>query len=532
MTDTLLLSRLLQDLSAARAHGQVDLPVTGVHHDSRKIRPGNVFVAISGANFDGRDFIPQAVKRGAAAVVVEGEQGERGATPSNLEELRVPCVVVADARVALAHLAAAFYRHPSRRLKVVGVTGTDGKTTTCNLIHSVLTAAGHRSGMVSTVSARIGDEEIDTGFHVTTPEAQDLQAYLRRMVDWGAEYAVIEATSHGLAQRRVDAVDFDVAVLTNITHESLEYHGTFEAYRDAKARLFRLLGESSRKVGVPKVAILNADDPSLDFFRTIPADLHLTYAIERPADLTVGGIQATPAGLRFVAHTPAGSFEIVSPLLGVYNVYNILAALAVGVSQGVSVEAVQAGIAAVRSVVGRMDLVDEGQDFIAMVDFAHTPGALENALHAARALTQGRVIVVFGCAGLRDVEKRPMMGEIAARLADVTVITAEDPRTEDLDAIMAQIVRGAERAGGREEHNYFRVADRGEAIRLAVDLAQPGDLVIVCGKGHEASMCFGTTEYPWSDHVALRKALRGDSYRVLPTAENGWAVSQNRVESV
>lgn len=560
MTGNVLLSTLLQDFPITHIQGAVNVPVTGVHHDSRKIRPGNVFVAISGATFDGHDFIPEAIERGAVAVVAEGElrgtKGELKGTKGNLGDLRevqgrlrsleqglqvplssskfllVPLVIVPNARSALAHLAAAFHGQPSRRLKVAGVTGTDGKTTTCSLIHGVLTAAGHRAGMVSTVSAWIGEKAVDTGFHVTTPEAQDLQAYLRRMLDWGAEYAVIEATSHGLAQRRVDAVDFDVAVLTNITHESLEYHGTFEAYRDAKARLFRMLGESRRKPGVPKVAVLNADDPSFELFRALPADRRLSYAIDGPADLTVSNIQATPAGLHFIVHTPVGSFEINSPLLGRYNVYNILAALAVGISQNLSVDAMLAGIASVRGVIGRMDLVDEGQDFIALVDFAHTPGALENALRAVRELTSGRVIVVFGCAGLRDVEKRPKMGEIAARLADITVITAEDPRTEDLDAIMDQIAEGAKQAGAEEGRHFFRVGDRGEAIRAAVEIARPGDLVMACGKAHEASMCFGTTEYPWSDHVALRKALRGQVHRVLPTAAGGQPASLNPTKGV
>lgn len=540
------LAALLENFPYAYdVRGPIDVRVTGVHHDSRKIQPGDVFVALSGENFDGRDFIPQALERGAVAVVVEGEpkgiKRELKGIKGNLGELRdqecmgdleqwpqvplrsskfpfVPVIVVPNVRSALAHLAAAFHGHPSQQLKVIGVTGTDGKTTTCNLIHGVLTAAGHRTGLVSTVSARIGEEEIDTGFHVTTPEAQDLQAYLRRMVDWGAGYAVIEATSHGLAQRRVDAVDVDVAVLTNVTHESLEYHGTFDAYRAAKARLFRALTETRPKPGGPKVAVLNADDPSFEFFRKFPADAHLSYAVDnRAADVTATEIRTTPAGLRFKVHTPVGDFAVESSLIGMYNVYNILAALAVGISQSLPVDALQTGIASVRGVPGRMEPVDEGQDFVALVDFAHTAGALENALRAARELTAGRVIVVFGCAGLRDVEKRPMMGEIAARLADFVVITAEDPRTEDLDAIMAQIARGAERVGAREGPQFVRIPDRGAAIRAAVDAAEAGDVVIVCGKGHERSMCFGTTEYPWSDHLALRKALRGEVHDVLPT---------------
>lgn len=527
MSSSIALDRLLAglpdslsaDLSAAGVDVSTNPRVAGVHHDSRRIQPGDVFVAIGGANFDGRDFIPQAIERGAAAVVLEGKP----------RRLAVPAVVVSDARAALAHLAAVLYDHPSRHLKVIGVTGTDGKTTTCHLIHGLLTAAGQRAGMVSTVGARSSrdsDSEIDTGFHVTTPEAQDLQRYLRRMVDEGAEYAVIEATSHGLDQRRLDAVDIDVAVLTNVTHESLDYHGTFEAYRSAKTRLFHMLDVTQRKPDTPKTAVLNADDPSYETFARFPVDRRLTYGLAAEADVTARHIQASPRGLSFTAHTPAGSFPVRSPLLGRYNVYNLLAAIAVGVSQGLPIEAMADGLARVARVRGRMDLVDEGQAFTAMVDFAHTPAALESALLAARELTSGRVIVVFGAAGLRDAGKRPVMGEVAARLADIVVITAEDPRTEDLAAIMDTIAEGARRAGSQEivtpsdeaDPGFLRVPDRGEAIRVAVEMARPGDSVMVCGKGHEASMCFGVTEYPWSDHLALRMALRGDVHRGLPTA--------------
>jgi UDP-N-acetylmuramoyl-L-alanyl-D-glutamate--2,6-diaminopimelate ligase len=522
MTVPVPLDQLLANLPDADARDSTNRLVTGVHHDSRKIRPGDIFVAIRGTNFDGRDFIPQALERGAAAVVLEGAGGGRHSS--------VPWVRVSDARAALAHLAAAFYAHPSHHMTVVGVTGTDGKTTTCHLIHGLLTAAGHCAGMVSTVGALSGNQggaEIDTGFHVTTPEAQDVQRYLRAMVDGGAEYAVIEATSHGLDQRRLDAVAIDVAVLTNVTHESLEYHGTFEAYRSAKVRLFRMLSESPRKPGVPKTAIINADDPSCEHFAALPADRRLTYGVAAAADVTAADLQASPHGLSFTAHTPIGPIEVHSPLLGRYNVYNLLAALAVGVSQDLSVAALAEGVARVGRVRGRMDLVDEGQDFVALVDFAHTPAALESALIAARELTSGRVIVVFGAAGLRDAAKRSVMGGIAARLAEIVVITAEDPRTEDLTAIMDQIAGGVRRAGSQEivtpsadvDRGFLRIPDRGEAIRGAAEMARPGDVLVVCGKGHEASMCFGATEYPWSDHLALRMALRGDVHRGLPTAD-------------
>lgn len=513
---------LAAHVSPSEAGAPANPSITGVHHDSRQIQPGDVFVALSGANFDGRAFIPQAIERGAVAIVLEGE------APGGPRRLPVPVVVVPDTRAALAHLAAGFYGHPARQLKVIGVTGTDGKTTTCHLIHALLTAAGRRAGLVSTVGARSGDDEaeVDTGFHVTTPEAQDLQRYLREMVDRGAAYAVVEATSHGLDQRRLDAVDFDVAVVTNVTHESLEYHGTFEAYRTAKTRLFGMLNETARKPGVPKTAVLNADDPSYPIFARFPADRHLTYGLAAAADVTATDVQASPHGLAFTAHTPAGSFSVRSPLLGRYNVHNMLAAIAVGVSQGLPSGGMADGLARVERVRGRMDVVDAGQDFTALVDFAHTPAALHSALTAARELTAGRVIVVFGAAGLRDAAKRPVMGEIAARLADVVVITAEDPRTEDLAAIMDTIAAGARQAGCQEivtpaagvERGFLCVPDRGQAIRAAVEMARPGDSVIVCGKGHEASMCFGNIEYPWSDHLALRLALGGGVHGGLPTA--------------
>jgi len=355
----------------------------------------------------------------------------------------------------------------------------------------------------------IGGQETDTGFHTTTPEALDVQRYLAEMVAVGAEYAILESTSHGLAQHRVTACEYDVAVVTNITHEHLDYHGTFEAYREAKARLFRSLATAYRKPGnVSKVSVLNADDPSFAYLRQIPADVHLAYGLESGAQVTASKLSLTPGGLHFMAHTPAGDFPVDSPLIGRFNVYNILAAVAVGVSQGVPVAAMQQGIRAVRGVLGRMDAIDMGQDFTVLIDFAHTPNALERALETVRGLTSKRVIVVFGCAGLRDRSKRPLMGEVAGRLADLTVITAEDPRTERVEDIMAEIAAGCQRAGREEGKDYFCIADRQEAINAAVAMAEPGDLVVITGKGHERSMCYGTTEYPWSDHEAARKALQ------------------------
>jgi len=298
-----------------------------------------------------------------------------------------------------------------------------------------------------------------------------------------------------------------VAVVTNVTHEHLDIHGSLEAYQQAKAALFRHLMAGYHKPGIPKVAVLNADDDSYCYLSPIPADRRLAYSLGGEADLVAANIRHSASDTCLTVRSPAGEFKLRTVLVGRFNLSNILAAAAAALALGVPIEAIQHGVWALKGVVGRMERIDEGQDFTAIVDFAHTPNALQRALETARTLTQGRVIAVFGCAGERDVAKRPWMGEISARLADVTVITAEDPRTESLDAIMAEVARGAEKAGAVEGQTYFRVPDRAEAIQLAVDLARPGDLVIACGKGHEQSMCFGAIEAPWSEHAAMRAAL-------------------------
>ncbi len=487
---------------ATRYHWR-PVEIGAIRHDSRQVQPGDLFVAIPGVSTDGHLYVADALRRGAAACVVE----------RLLPELEgVPTALVPDARQALAYLHAAWRGFPARQLKVIGVTGTDGKTTTTRLIANILRTAGRETGSVDTVAAFIGGRERDTGFHTTTPDAPDLQAYLAEMVEAGAEYAVIEATSHGLAQHRVAACEFDVAVVTNITHEHLDYHGSYEAYREAKAMLFRALSTSFRKEGVRKVAILNADDRSYEYLRAIPADWQIAYGLGEGADFTARNIQDTPSGLRFVAVGLGVEIPIVSPLVGAYNVYNILAAVAAARSQGVPEGAICQGVETMRGVTGRMERIDRGQPFTVIVDFAHTPYSLESALQAARKLTEGRVIVVFGCAGLRDRLKRPWMGEIAGRLADRTIITAEDPRTEPLEAIMEEIAAGCRKAGRTEGEGFWRIGDRAEAIRMALAMARPGDLVIVTGKAHERSMCFGTVEYPWSDHEAVYEGLRALGY--------------------
>ncbi len=471
---------------------QPDIPITHIHADSRRIGPGGLFVAYRGVQVDSHRFIPQAVAAGARAVVGEAP----------MPGLEVPYLRVHSGRWALGMLAAAWEGFPSRELGVIGVTGTDGKTTTSNLIHSVLTAAGLRAGLLTTVNARIGEQVYDTGLHTTTPDAPDLQSYLRRMADAGSQWAVLETTSHGLSQWRVAGVDYDIAVVTNITHEHLDEHGDYEGYLRAKARLLEMLNCAPLKPDVPKAVILNADDRSFARLRHYPAPRRIAYGLDA-GDVRAEAIRHTPAGLQFVARWEDRRLTVEMPFVGRFNVYNGLAAVAVGLALNLPEEAIRQGLAQAPAIPGRMEMIDRGQDFIALVDFAHTPFALAAALETARAMTEGRVIVVFGSAGLRDVAKRRMMGETAGRLADLAIITAEDPRTEELAAIMAASARACEAAGGEA----VQVPDRYRAIQRAIAEARPGDVVMVCGKGHEQSMCFGEVEYPWDDRIALAHAL-------------------------
>jgi UDP-N-acetylmuramoyl-L-alanyl-D-glutamate--2,6-diaminopimelate ligase len=498
------LAGLLSALPDAVFQLDTEVLVTGIALDSRSVQPGNLFVALQGGMLDGHRFIPDAIQRGAVAVV--------GTQP--LSELAVPYIRVEDGRRALAYLSAAFYGFPARRMLMIGVTGTDGKTTTSNLIYQILRAANVPVGMISTVNAVIGDEVLDTGFHVTTPEAPDVQRFLAQMVAAGLSHAVIEATSHGLAQQRVAACDFDIGVVTNITHEHLDFHGTYEAYRAAKSLLFSGLGKTADKTfSPPRGAVLNRDDLSYDHLASLSKVKQVSYGLHPAALLRAEDITPGTDGLHFSAVWQDESgrnmrIPIYSQLPGMFNLSNCLAAIAVTANLlGLDREAIQKGIAAVRGIPGRMEKIDLGQDFTAMVDFAHTPNALRRALEAGRQMTSGRVIAIFGSAGLRDRAKRRLMAETSIRLADLTILTAEDPRTESLEMILAEMAAGAATAGGEEGKNFWRIPDRGEAIRSAVNLAQPGDLVIACGKGHEQSMCFDTIEYTWDDRIAMRAAL-------------------------
>ncbi len=478
------------------------LHVTGIAFDSRNVKPGHIFVALTGGSTDGHEFIAAAVANGAVAVV--------GTRPDTNFSLQVPYLQVADARRALAWISAAVYEFPARKLTVIGVTGTDGKTTTSNLLFQILKSQGLRVGIISTVNAVIGDEIIDTGFHVTTPEAPDVQNYLSQMVDAGLTHVILETTSHGLAQERVTACEYDIAVVTNITHEHLDYHGSYEAYRAAKARLFQFLPDTQPKPqGNPRLAVLNRDDRSYDYLDHLVAGAKISYGFNPESSIYVEDLVYTPAGMHFKAViTGMSTVQVNSHLVGSYNVSNILAAMSAAVfGLGISLDQAAAGVEQLDLIPGRMEPIHLGQDFTAIVDFAHTPNALERTLETAREITDGRVIAVFGSAGLRDREKRRMMAEVSARLADISILTAEDPRTESLEGILNEMAQAAVAQGAVEGQTYFCVPDRGEAIRVAVNLARPGDMVLAMGKGHEQSMCFGVTEYPWDDRTAMRAAL-------------------------
>ncbi len=482
---------------------------------SGQIEAGDGFVARvrrqhDGAIYsDGRPYISQAIERGAAVVFIIDSQAEMLVKPPKT----YPVPLARLTEQGLAWLAAAWHHFPAWELTMIGVTGTDGKTSIANMLFAILKNAGIDAGIISTITAVFGDQEEPTGLHVTTPEAPAVQAYLRRMADAGITHCILETTSHGWAQYRTGAIPFDSGVISNISHEHLDYHGSFAGYRAAKGRLFASLSMPAgnlpfapHKAVVPKTAVLNKDDDSFAYLSQIPAPNQLSYAIRQSADLIADQIDFGADATNFVLNYQEKT-AIRSQLLGEFNIYNMLAAAGAAFALGLPASAVQAGLESVTAISGRMERIDMGQNFLTIVDFAHTPNALVQAIKAARKMTPGRVIALFGSAGKRDVEKRRMMAEISLEYADLTVLTAEDPRQEPIEDILAMMTTGATSRGGVEGENFWRIPDRGEAIYFALTLAQPGDVVLICGKGHEQSMNFAGIEYPWDDRAATKAAL-------------------------
>ncbi|MCG8351826.1 MAG: UDP-N-acetylmuramoyl-L-alanyl-D-glutamate--2,6-diaminopimelate ligase [Chloroflexales bacterium] len=521
------LRNLLLTLPTARIYGPDDVSIQNLAYDSRQVQPGDLFVAIKGFHTDGHAYIPQAIERGAAAVVVDERYWANDQQAPPLAADRSPFVVVSDSRVALAALAAARYEYPGRRLGVVGVTGTKGKSTTTDLVSRVLEGGGYCTGMISTVDFKVAARRWPNKTRQSTPEALEVQALLHEMLEAGCDYAVLEATSHALSAswNRLGHCDFDVAVFLNLSHEHLDFHGTFEQYRRDKSRLFEMLGEGLNREEATvqpslvtprraKVAIVNADDPNHRFFLdAAPKQARrLTYAIAAPADVRAQDITATPNGTALQVTTPWGESPLRLHMPGGFNVLNALAALSVALTQDVPLERAIAALEQIDGIRGRMERIDAGQPFSVIVDYAHSPASFEQVLGMLRPLTQGRLIAVFGSAGERDRTKRPLQGAIAARYCDFLVLTDEDPRGEDRMVIITEIAAGVEQAGKSIKRDYLPIPDRAAAIRTALAAARPGDLVLLLGKGHEGNIIYADHTLHWDEMAEARAALREIGY--------------------
>lgn len=479
---------------AGRAIGPAALAgirIRAVTDDSRAVHPGALFVAVPGFHVDGHAFVGGAAAAGAAAAIVDHP----------LPDVALPQLVVGATAAALADAAAWWYGDPSHALGVIGITGTDGKTTTSFLAAAALEAAGLSSGLVGTVASQVGRLREANPEHTTTPGAPLLQRLLRAMVDAGNKAAVIETTSHGLAADRVRGIAYDIAIITNLTHEHLEFHGSWEAYRDAKLSLFERLAVTRSNPGKefggrrwPKAAIVNADDPNAGAFIGVAQEAGariVTYGTDAAADIRATRVEEDAQRLRIGLEGPSGAATVDLRLAGRFNVHNALAVVALGEILDLDAAAVRAGLEGVTGVPGRMERLDAGQPFGVVIDYAHSPASLDKVLGLLAPLAAARgggVIVVFGSAGERDTDKRPMMGRIAAQHARLVIVTDEDSRGEDRLAILEAIARGAESAGKRRDRDLFLIADRALAIGMAFEHARPGDVVLLAGKGHERSI--------------------------------------------
>ena len=467
----------------------LEVECSGIAYDSRRVSPGMVFVAVHGLKTDGIQFVSQAIAAGAAAIVAE----QPAPSPSV-----VPWVVVTSARLALALLAAEFFEHPSRAMRVVGITGTNGKTTTGYLTAAIFDAAGMRSGLMGTVSYRIGARSLDATR--TTPEAPELQSFMRRMVAEGCTACVMEVSSHALSLRRVDGIQFAARVFTNLTRDHLDFHADMEDYFAAKRRLFEMPPAEAPSV-------INADDPRAPALLDV-SQRPVTYGINKAADVTSGPLTFSLDGLEFDARLPQGVVRVRSRLVGRPNVYNILAAVATASSLDVPIEAIEKGIRQLPGVPGRFELASTRDDDVTViVDYAHTDDALRNLLETARPLAERRLITVFGAGGDRDRTKRPLMGMVAARLSDVVVITSDNPRSEDPQRIIDEVRRGADAETRQSSADVLTIVDRHDAILQAIARAAKGDVVLIAGKGHEKYQEIGGRTQPFDDVAVAREGL-------------------------
>ncbi len=480
------LSELLEALKEKEVFGPQDIEIRGISYNSKKVKRNSLFVAIPGFRTDGHRFINEALLKGARAVVMEkGVSLGEGVTG-----IRVP-----DTRKTLALLADRFYHHPSGKIRLIGITGTNGKTTTSYLIEAILTADKRGCGLLGTIAHKIGSKTVPA--QITTPESLDLQSLLSQLVEKKIKYAVMEVTSHSLQLSRIENVHFSIAVFTNLSIDHLDFHQTVENYLEAKTKLFTRLAKRA-------FAVINIDDPKSNYLRKrIPCSI-LTYGIEKEADVRARRINLSLKGSSFKVKTKGGDLNIDLPLPGKHNIYNALAAIGVAFLLKIPPTAIKEGLERVENIPGRFERIDEGQDFWMIIDYAHTDNALENMLSTCRELTKGRIILVFGCGGDRDRSKRPLMGEVAAQYSDYTIITNDNPRSEEPLSIASSIEVGMKRGGGR----YTIILDRKEAIRKAIEEAGSGDLVLVAGKGHETTQTIGTQVLSFDDREVAREILR------------------------
>ena len=478
----MLLKELLAKTKVIKTEGDQNIEATDIAYDSRKVKKGNVFVAIPGTMEDGTRYIPMAVQNGAVAVIRE----ER--PPNSLNRLPlfgrwgpgVADIAVPSARAALADISCAYFGEPSKRLKVIGITGTNGKTTTAYIIDSILRGLPARTGLISTVETRIADKAFPSV--LTTPESYELQKLFSQMLEQGVSHAVMEVSSHAIALKRIKGVAFDCAVYTNLSHDHLDFHSTLEAYFDTKLKLFRSLG-SSGKQGV--FGAVNIDDKYSEAVTEETDGAVITYSLEKNADVCGRIIEQELGRMNMEIRSGQDVFEVKTSLSGRFNAYNILAAVACGRGLKVPAEKIKSGIEAVGAVPGRLQSIDKGQAFKVVVDFAHSPDSLEKLLCFLSPFKSGRIILVFGCTGDRDRLKRPVMGAVAAKHADFSIVTSDDPHNEDPGEIIRSVEKGFVSSGAAEGKNYIKITGRKEAIIRAIEIAAAGDIVVIAGRGHE-----------------------------------------------
>lgn len=490
------LKNLAALVDGAEIIGNADTFITDIVQDSRQAGRGSMFVCMEGAHVDGHTFIGDVAKKGAAAIITQ-RKGVKA--PAGVAVLVVP-----NLDEALKVIVPAFFDYPGQQLRMIGITGTNGKTTTSYLVRAMLRQAGYKVGLIGTIQIMIGDKILPV--HNTTPNVVDLQRTLHQMVEDGVQYAVMEVSSHALDQGRISGCEFDTAVFTNLTQDHLDYHKTMENYRDAKAKLFDMLGGPGLKPG--KTAVVNIDDAAGAYMLEHAACEHITYAIEsEEANLRAVEVRVRQTGASLAVQGSFGRIKLNLHITGMFNIYNVLGAVGAAVAENVPVNIIEQALENFMGVPGRFELVDCGQPFAVVVDYAHTPDGLENILRTARQITEKKIITVFGCGGDRDKTKRPIMGRIAAELSDAVIATSDNPRTEDPAAILEDVMKGVEEKIGTKP--YEKIQDRHEAIFVAIAMAQPGDTVVIAGKGHENYQILKTGTIHFDDREVAREALGG-----------------------